>query len=57
MGGEVCFAVGGLTDVRCHDFDRDVRIERGSLTLYPDRLVASAVHEGVFFHPSLLCEL
>jgi len=27
----------GLTDVRCHDFDRDVRIERGSLTLYPDR--------------------
>jgi len=57
LGGEVCFAVGGLTDVRCHDFDRDVRIERGSLTLYPDRLVASAVHEGVFFHPSLLCEL
>lgn len=27
----------GLTDVRCHDFDRDVRIERGSLTLYPER--------------------
>lgn len=27
----------GLTDVRCHDFDRDLRIERGSLTLYPER--------------------
>eukprot|EP00439_Symbiodinium_sp_Y106_P074059 s1098_g14.t1 len=27
----------GLTDVRCHDFDRDLRIERGSLTLYAER--------------------
>lgn len=27
----------GLTDVRRHDFDKDVIIERGSVTLYPDR--------------------